>query len=66
MAKIKIKTRKSAQKRFRKTASGKFKRAKANRRHILSAKPPKRMRQLRTGGMVHPADQKQVARMLPN
>ena len=61
----KIKTRKGASKRFFKTKSGKFKRSRANRRHILATKPPKRMRQLKKGGLVHSSDLKQVRKMLP-
>ena len=44
MAKIKLKTHSGAKKRFSLTGSGKIKRAKMNRRHILSKKSPKRKR----------------------
>ena len=47
MAKIKIKTHRGAAKRFRKTASGKFKCGHANRSHILTKKATKRKRNLR-------------------
>ena len=43
----KQKTKSGAKKRFSLTASGKVKRAKMNRRHILSKKAPKRKRVLR-------------------
>ena len=46
MAKIKIKTNRAAAKRFRKTASGKFKCGHANRSHILTKKSTKRKRNL--------------------
>ena len=43
----KMKTRKSISKRFRVTATGKLKRRKAGKKHLLSHKAPKRKRQLR-------------------
>ena len=61
----KIKTNRGAAKRFRKTASG-FKRKQAFKRHILTKKSSKRIRQLRSMTQVHPCDQGLVARMLPN
>lgn len=61
----KMKTNRGAAKRFRKTASGRYKRAQSHRRHILTKKSTKRKRQLREGQLVHEADTKLVARMLP-
>jgi len=61
----KMKTNRGAAKRFRKTASGKFKRAQSHRRHILTKKSTKRKRQLRIGQLVHSSDTKLIARMLP-
>lgn len=61
----KLKTKRAASKRFRKTANG-FKRGQAHRRHILTKKPSKRKRQLRTGAMVHETDVDRVKQMLPN
>ena len=61
-----MKTNRGAAKRFRKTASGRFKRAQSHRRHILTKKSTKRKRQLRSNQLVHEADTKLVARMLPN
>ncbi len=61
----KLKTHKGAQKRFKKTGSGKFKRGCSHQRHILTSKSPKRKRQADLGGMVADADSKAVARMLP-
>ena len=61
----KMKTRKSVSKRFRRTASGKFRRARANRRHLLSGKSRKRKRQLASPDLISPADQKRIERMLP-
>ena len=65
MAGYKIKTHKGAQKRFKKTASGKFKRGCSHQRHILTKKTAKRKRQLDMGRMVSKADTKAVAAMLP-
>jgi len=61
----KMKTNRGAAKRFRKTASGKFKRAQSHRRHILTKKSTKRKRQLRSPDQVHGCDTKMVQRMLP-
>ena len=61
----KIKTNRGAAKRFRKTANG-FKRKQAFKRHILTKKSAKRVRQLRPMTQVHPCDQGLVERMLPN
>jgi large subunit ribosomal protein L35 len=61
----KLKTHKGAQKRFKKTGSGKFKRGCSHQRHILTSKSPKRKRHADLGGMVADADSKAVARMLP-
>ena len=62
----KLKTNRGAAKRFRKTASGRFKHAQSHRRHILTKKPTKRKRQLRSGQLVHTSDTKSIARMLPH
>jgi len=43
----KQKTNKSVKKRFKITASGKIKRHKANKRHLLAGRTSKRKRQLR-------------------
>lgn len=60
----KMKTNRGAAKRFRKTANG-FKRKRAFKRHILTKKSSKRIRQLRPMGMVHASDVALVARMMP-
>ncbi len=62
----KLKSHRGAAKRFKKTASGKFKRSKAYKSHILTKKTTKRKRGLDMPTLVSPADQKRVARMLPN
>ena len=61
----KIKTRRGAAKRFKATASGRIKRGKAFRRHILTKMSAKRKRQLRQGALVSPADEAAVKRQLP-
>jgi large subunit ribosomal protein L35 len=61
----KMKTRRAAAKRFKVTASGEFKRAKAFRNHILEHKSPSRKRNLRKAGLVHKTDHDRVAKMLP-
>jgi large subunit ribosomal protein L35 len=61
----KIKTLRAAAKRFKKTASGKFKRSHAYKSHILTKKSANRKRHLREEALVSSADQKNVERMLP-
>lgn len=60
----KMKTNRSAAKRFKKTARGKYKRQKANKSHILTKKSPKRKRNLRKSALVSKADKKRVRRLL--
>lgn len=61
-----MKTNKGAAKRFRKTATGKIKRNKAFKTHILTKMSPKRKRQLRKATLVSDADIKRVRRMIPS
>jgi large subunit ribosomal protein L35 len=61
----KMKTHSGASKRFIKTGTGKSKRAKAYKRHILTSKDTKRKRQLGAGTLVSDADHAKVARMIP-
>ena len=61
----KMKTNRGAAKRFRRTASGGFKRGQSHRRHILTKKSSKRKRQLGTPAVINDADQRSVRRMLP-
>ena len=60
----KIKTNRGAHKRFRVTASGKIKRAKAYSSHILTKKSSKRKRKLRKSTNVSEVDLRRVRRML--
>ena len=61
----KIKTNRSAAKRFKKTGTGKIKRGKSLKRHILTKKSSKRKRHLRKGTLVHKSDMGRVERMIP-
>jgi len=60
----KMKSNRGASKTFRKTASGKFKRKKAYKSHILTKKSTKRKRQLRKSTLVSKSQQKRVKIML--
>lgn len=60
----KMKTVKSASKRFKVTGTGRLKHEKANRSHILTKKAPKRLRQLRKADIVGPNDEARIKRML--
>jgi large subunit ribosomal protein L35 len=60
----KMKTHRAAAKRFRRTATGKLKRNKANKSHILAKKSRKRKRRLRKSALVAPSDMRRVKRML--
>jgi large subunit ribosomal protein L35 len=61
-----MKSNSSAKKRFKKTASGEFKRGKAYKSHILTKMTTKRKRNLRKKALIDSADKKSVQRMLPN
>jgi large subunit ribosomal protein L35 len=61
----KLKTKRAAAKRFRQTANG-FKRAQSHRRHILTKKPSKRKRQLRSPAMVSKQDLVRMETLLPH
>ena len=61
----KIKTNRGAAKRFRVTGTGKVKRNKGFKSHLLSSKGKKRKRHLRKGALVAAAENKNVRRMIP-
>ena len=61
----KMKTHRGAAKRFKKTGSGKLKRNKAFRRHILTKKSAKTKRNLRQATVVSDGDMKRIATLLP-
>jgi large subunit ribosomal protein L35 len=60
----KKKTKKAAAKRFKKTASGKLKYAKAGSSHLLSSKSRKRKRNLRRKGIASKADEKRITEII--
>ncbi len=60
----KMKTHRSAAKRFRKTGSGRIKRRRAYKSHILAKRTRKRKRRLRKPTLVAAADEKRIKRML--
>lgn len=61
----KMKTNRSAAKRFGKTGSGKFTRRRQNLRHILTKKNAKRTRRLGQGTLVDATCVKAVRRLVP-
>ncbi len=62
----KIKTRRSAAKRFELTHSGAYRRRRQNLRHILTKKAPGRKMRLGQPTVVDSANLKAVRRLLPN
>jgi large subunit ribosomal protein L35 len=61
----KMKTHKGAAKRFKVTGSGKVKRYKAFKSHILTKKTSKRKRNLRRAGLIAtPGEQKRIKRLI--
>lgn len=62
----KMKTNKAAKKRYSYTATGKVKRTKSNRRHLLSHRTTKQKRQLRTQqGYADKSCEAGIKKMLP-
>ncbi len=62
----KMKTNRAAAKRLKKTGTGKLKRRRANKSHILTKKNSKRKRRLRKATLVDKTDEKRMNRLLPN
>jgi large subunit ribosomal protein L35 len=60
----KQKTKRAARKRFKITGTGKVRRFRAYKSHILTKKHPKRKRRLRQGALVSPADERRIKRLL--
>jgi large subunit ribosomal protein L35 len=60
----KMKTSKTAAKRFRKTGTGKLRRLQSMRQHLFEKKPSTRTRRLDGYVEVHPGDAKRVKRLL--
>lgn len=65
MAKNKLKTKRAAAKRFKVTGTGKLKRMRANKSHILTKKSPKRKRRLRTATMTDKTNTPNMKKLLP-
>ena len=61
----KMKTNRGAAKRFARTGKGGFKRSSAFKRHILTKKSAKTVRDLRGPTMVHASDNAEVRQLLP-
>ena len=61
----KIKSHSASKKRFALTKNGLVKRAKMNRRHILTKKSTKRKRNLRKTAVADVTNQKQCKRLVP-
>lgn len=61
----KMKTNRAAAKRMRRTATGKLRRHRANKSHILTKKTRKRKRRLRQATLVSKADSGRMKRLLP-
>lgn len=62
----KMKTNRGAAKRLKRTGSGKLRRRRANKSHILTKKSTKRKRRLRQPTLVDKADAKRMNRLVPN
>ncbi len=60
----KMKTRRGAAKRFKVTGSGKIRRNKANKSHLLAKKTSKRKRRLRKGTILTGVEVKRVKKMI--
>ncbi|MEN6461265.1 MAG: 50S ribosomal protein L35 [Syntrophomonas sp.] len=61
----KMKTNRAAAKRFKRTGSGRIKRAKAYASHLLGGKSPKRKRNLRKAGLVSEVETKRISKLIP-
>ncbi|MGM0546893.1 MAG: 50S ribosomal protein L35 [Bacteroidota bacterium] len=62
----KMKSHSGAKKRFKKTASGKYLRKKAGKRHILTKKTRRKKRKLGKTTTVNDTQKDRVEQMLPN
>lgn len=61
----KLKTKKAVAKRVSVTGTGKLKKTKANKQHILTKKTTKRKRDLRKSDLVDSSNLKQMKKVLP-
>lgn len=62
---IKLKTKRSASKRFKVTKNGKVLRKKAYNRHLKTTKSAKKKRHLRKTALVSPVEARNIKEMLP-
>jgi large subunit ribosomal protein L35 len=60
----KMKTHSGTKKRVKVTGSGRLRRERTNKRHLLEGKPSRRTRRLSVDADVSPADTKQTLRLL--
>ncbi|MDP3767860.1 MAG: 50S ribosomal protein L35 [Dehalococcoidia bacterium] len=61
----KMRTKRAAAKRLKKTASGKLKRRRGWKSHLLEAKDPKRRRRLRQASLISQADERRIRVLVP-
>lgn len=61
----KMKTNRAAAKRLKRTGTGKLRRRRANKSHILTKKTTKRKRRLRQATVVAKQDESRMNRLLP-
>jgi large subunit ribosomal protein L35 len=61
----KLKTNRGAAKRFKVSGTGKIRRRKANKSHLLTKKSAKRKRNLRKAGLVDPTNIRGIRRLIP-
>ena len=61
----KLKSHRGAAKRFKVTGTGQIKRSRPNKSHILTGKPAKRTRRLRTSTLIAKVDKENIKKLLP-
>jgi len=61
----KMKTKRAAAKRLKRTASGKLKRRMGWKQHLLEAKEPKRRKRLRGAKLIDKADERRLKVLVP-
>ena len=61
----KMRTKRAAAKRLKRTASGKLKRRSGWKSHLLEAKNPKRRRRLRQASLIAKSDERRIRVLVP-
>jgi len=61
----KVKTKRGLAKRVKATGTGKLRRYRAGKSHILTKKSRARKRRLRQGDLIHAADVRRIRRLVP-